>query len=247
MEMIAKLQNCQYQDSFFHQLDPRVKIGLALTFSLIGPLIQNPLFLIVLTTIAISYMFVAGLGRTLLFMGIFFLFSMLMYVFIEALILGRDPKYQEYAILTLTMLPIMCGGLLLGMTTSLEKLVTALGRLGMPKGMRYAIMVTMRYVAMLTRELKHVVSAMKVRGVMPRWRDLVLHPVRVVRIVLIPLLVRSFKVADRMGAAAELRGLSAPDNRLELAELHFDETDTIFLLTNFVVVAMLWALSNSLI
>ncbi len=245
MDMVSRLQASQYDESFFHYLDPRVKMGLALIFSFIGPLIGNPLMLGILTITAISYLFFAGQGRMLLFIGAFFVISMVAYLFIEALILNRPPKFMEYLTLTLTMLPIMCIGLLLGLTTSIEKLITALGRLGMPTGIRYAIMVAMRYVAMVGREMRHVVQAMKVRGVMVSWKDFFKHPVSTVRIILVPLLIRSFKVADRMGAAAELRGLSAPDNDLQLAELSMTNDDWIFLSSNLVLVGTLWIISNS--
>ncbi|HIQ38204.1 MAG TPA: energy-coupling factor transporter transmembrane protein EcfT [Desulfocapsa sulfexigens] len=240
MEMIARLQASQYDDSFFHHLDPRVKMGLALIFSLIGPLIENPIMLGVLTFMAMSYLLMAGLGRVLLFIGAFFVVSMVLYLFIEALILNRPPQYIEYLTLVLTMLPIMCIGLLLGMTTSIEKLITALGKLGMPAGMRYAVMVAMRYVAVVGREMHHVIQGMRVRGVMPGWKGLFKNPVYTARIILVPLLIRSFKVADRMGAAAELRGLSAPGNNLQLAELSMTADDWIFLSANLLMVVILW-------
>lgn len=245
MEMIAKLQAAQYEDTFFHRLDPRVKIALTLLFSLVGPLMNSPVALAGLTLLAASYMLFAGLWRILLCVTGFFLLSMVMYVFFEALIFRRPPRYLEYLTLTLTMLPIMCGGLLLGMTTSLEKLITGLGKLGMPAGMRYAIMVAMRYVAILGRELRHVVQAMRVRGVMPGWKDFFKKPLPALRILLVPLLIRSFKVADRMGAAAELRGLSAPGNSLSLAELELTADDLVFLSVNLAMVSFLWVISNS--
>jgi len=240
MEMIARLQVSQYDDSFFHHLDPRVKMGLALIFSLIGPLIENPLMLGVLSFMAMGYLLMAGLGRMLAFIAVFFLVSMVLYLFIEALILSRPPQYMEYLVLVLTMLPIMCIGLLLGMTTSIEKLITALGKLGMPAGMRYAIMVAMRYVAVVGREMRHVIQAMKVRGVMPGWKEIFKHPVSTARIILVPLLIRSFKVSDRMGAAAELRGLSAPGNNLQLAKLTMTADDWTFLFANLLMVVILW-------
>lgn len=240
--MIGRLQTSQYNDSFFHRLDPRVKMGLALIFSLIGPLIDNPFMLGILTLTAFSYLLMAGLGIVLLIINAFFVVSMVAYVFIEALILSRPPQFMEYLILTLTMMPIMCIGLLLGLTTSLEKLITALGKLGMPSGMRYAIMVAMRYVAVAGREMRHVIQAMRVRGVMPNWKDFFRKPVYATRIILVPMLIRSFKVADRMGAAAELRGLSAPGNKLLLAKLSMTTSDWIFLTVNLLLVFTLWAM-----
>ena len=111
MEMVSRLQVSQYGESFFHSLDPRVKMGLALIFSLIGPLIESQLMLGILTITAMSYLILAGQGRILMFIGAFFVISMVMYLFVEALILSRPPKVMEYLKLTLTMLPIMCIGL----------------------------------------------------------------------------------------------------------------------------------------
>ena len=244
MEMIARMQAVQYQDSFFHRLDPRVKIGVVFLFSMIGPLIENTTGLAILSLVAAGYLLLAGLKKILLFMTGFYLLSMLMYLFIEAIILQRPPAYLQYLTLTLTMLPIMCGGFLLGMTTSLEKLITGLGKLGIPAGMRYAIMVAMRYVSMLGQELRLMVQSMKVRGVMPDWKTCILHPLHTLRIFLIPMLIRSFKVADRMGAAAELRGLSSPGNKLSLADLRITSEDHIFFFANLILLMFLWAISN---
>jgi energy-coupling factor transport system permease protein len=245
MEMITRLQGAQYEEGFFHRLDPRVKIGLTLIFSIIGPLIENPWLLAGLTVLSMSYMLLAGLVRTMLVAAGFFALSMLLYLFIEAIIFQRPPKYLEYLTVNLTMFPIMGVGLLLGMTTSLEKLITGLGQLGIPAGMRYAIMVTMRYIAMLGNELRHVYLSMRVRGVFPGFGDLFRHPLQTLRNLLLPLLIRSFKIADRMGAAAELRGLSAPDNHLSLARLRWRAADFIFFSVNLLLVLSLWGVSNS--
>jgi len=242
MEMIARMQAMQYRDGFFNRLDPRIKIGVILMYSLVGPLIEQPVALAVLSVVAAGYLLAAGLKKPLLYVIVFYTLSMLIYLFIEAIILHRPPKYLEYLTLTLTLLPIMCGGLLLGMTTTLEKLISGLANLGVPLGMRYAIMVAMRYVAMLGRELRHLVQSMRVRGVMPGWKSFILQPLQAMRIVLVPMLIRSFKVADRMGAAAELRGLSAPGNSLSLSELQLTGEDLFFLFVNLALIIMLWVI-----
>ncbi len=247
MELMARMQAIQYGDGFFYRLDPRIKIGVVLLFALVGPLIEEPVLLGILSMVAIGYMLQAGLKKTLLFLAGFYILSMLIYLFAEAIIFRRTPEYQVYLVLTLTMLPIMCGGLLLGMTTPLEKLIAALGKVGIPSGMRYAIMVAMRYVAMLGRELRHMVQSMRVRDVLPGWRDIFIHPLQTLRIMLIPMLIRSFKVADRMGAAAELRGLSAPANKLSLVELRLNTKDWLFLSANLVLITTLWLMSSFVI
>ncbi len=243
MEFIAKCQTAQYGDSLFHRLDPRVKIALALLFSLVGPLMKSPVSLAGLTLLALGYMLIAGLGRVLLAVTVFFLLSMVLYLFLEALIFQHEPKYMEYLRLTLTMLPIMCGGLLLGMTTPIERLTAALARLGMPAGMRYAIMVAMRYASMLGQEAGHALLAMRVRGVMPGMKDIFRNPLSTLYRLFVPILIRAFRVADRMAAAAEMRGLSGPGNNLILGELHMMGRDWGFLSLNLALIAVLWGIS----
>ena len=242
MEMIARMQVVQYGDGFFNRLDPRVKIGVVFLFSLIGPLIQQPAALAILSLVACGYLIAAGLKKTLVYVAGFYTLSMATYLFIEAILLRRPPQYLEYLTLTLTMLPIMCGGLLLGMSTTLEKIIAGLAKLGVPAGARYAIMVAMRYIAMLGREQRHLLQAMRARRVLPGWKNLSCHPLAAMRTVLVPMLIRSFKVADRMGAAAELRGLSSPDNNLALTPLRINGEDIIFLSANLVLVLGLWAI-----
>lgn len=243
MEILSRLQMSQYGEGFFYRLDPRVKMVFALALAIVCPLIARPLPLAVLTVVTAAYMLVAGLGRVLLVMAGFFSVSMAFYLFAESAVFRRGPRYLEYLTLMLTMFPIMCGGLLLGMTTTTERLVTALGRLGVPAGMRYAVMVTIRYASMLGREIRHAILGMRVRGVMPGARDLLARPQAAFYRLFVPLLIRSFRVADRMGAAAEMLGLTAPANNLTLAGLRLGPSDLVFLGANIALMVVLWGIS----
>lgn len=240
MKMLSIVQRKQYENTFFHRLDPRIKIAIGLLFSLTGPLMNESLPLAILTGLTLSYMLIARLAKALLFIVFFFIISMSSYLFIEALIFQRLPKYEEYTVLTLTMLPIMCWGLLLGMTTPLERLVTALAKFRMPTGARYAIMVALRYASVLEQETRHLINGIRVRGLVPRFSDLFSRPTYTLHLIIVPLLIRSFKILDRMAAAAELRGLSAPGDNLCFAPLQITSLDIAFFFFNLGVIATLW-------
>jgi len=244
MEVLHRFQSAQYQDSFFHVLDPRVKIWLTTMVAFAAPQFESPAILASLVLLMSIYMLLAGLGRALLFITLFFLVSMLGYLLVEALILQEQPQYQSYVELSLTMLPIMASGLLLGMSTSLEKLLAALAWMRLPAAFCYTVMVAIRYAGMLGREVRQLHLGMRIREVLPSWQDLARRPGQSLCIMLLPLLVRSFKVADRLGASAELRGLSRRHSGQEV-ELRMTPRDWIFAVSNAVIMVILWFASTA--
>lgn len=130
---------------------------------------------------------------------------------------------------------IMC----LWMSTGLrvDDLITALQNMHIPKGFTITIAVIFRYIPTISGEFRNITNTMKMRGIDFNFKNLVLHPGRTVEYALIPLIMRSIKVADDLSASAMTRGLDLHTRRTSYREVRLKLYD--FLIAGFFVFLIL--------
>ena len=242
MSLIARAQHFQQSDTIFHRMDPRAKMMVALLYSISCPLVANVWYLAGFTAVSIVFMLLARLHKMLYATMAFSFIPFLVYVPIEAWLWNKEPDFATYIRLYLTVTPIMYCGMILGFTTSLDRMMAALEKMRLPKPVRYGILVALRYLVMLESEAGMLFQGLKVRGLKPGWRDYFFRPMKVLRLVVIPMLIRSFKVTDQMAAAAELKGISAPTKPRKVQPLLFRTGDTFFVSFNLCLMVAAWAL-----
>ena len=77
----------------------------------------------------------------------------------------------------------------------------------LPRGLVITIAVVFRYLPTAADEFRKISATMRLRGVELSARNLVLHPGRSLEYVLVPLIIRTIKIADDLAASAMTRGL----------------------------------------
>lgn len=93
-------------------------------------------------------------------------------------------------------------------TSRLGQLLAALEWAGLPRPAVLAVAVTFRFVPTLLEEYGHIRDALALRRGRGLWRR---NPLRVAEELLLPLLVRSARLADELAASALTRGIEAPE------------------------------------
>ena len=242
MSFIERAQHFQQLETFFHKMDPRAKMTVALLYSVCCPLINNVWILASLTLATMGFMVIARLGKLLCLTMTFSFIPFLIYIPIEAWLWNKSSDIVTYFRLYVTITPIMYCGMILGFTTSLDKMMAALEKLQMPKPVRYGIMVALRYLVMMESEAGMLFQGLKVRSIMPRFSDIFTAPMTVIRLIVVPMLIRSFKVADQMAAAAELKGVSAPTKPQKVHSISFALNDAGFVILNVTMMVTAWVL-----
>ncbi len=89
----------------------------------------------------------------------------------------------------------------------IDDLIASLQRLRLPRGLVITIAVVFRYLPTAADEFRKISATMRLRGVELSARNLVLHPGRSLEYVLVPLIIRTIKIADDLAASAMTRGL----------------------------------------
>ena len=98
--------------------------------------------------------------------------------------------------------PALAMGLVVFTRVPMGEAMAALGRLRLPGTFLVVIMVIYRYVPTLLGELRTIRSASRLRGSEARWRRWLRHPLKELEHGVVPVLMRSGRIADELSAVA---------------------------------------------
>lgn len=203
-------------ESFVHNLDPRVKIIVAILYSIVVAVSSNfsalvpalgvSLFLIVLSKLSIRKV----LYRLLLVNGmIIFLWVFLPFTYKGETLFTIGPLAgTKEGVLYASQITVKCNAILLAMvallsTTTIFTLGHAMGQLYFPDKLTHLFLFTYRYIHVIFQEYKRLTNAMRIRGFIPGTN---LHTYRSYAYLVGMLLVRSYDRAERIHKAMLCRG-----------------------------------------
>ncbi len=112
-------------------------------------------------------------------------------------------------------------------TTETSLLIPALQRMHIPKGFVISLTVVFRFIPTVRYEFWYIRSAMKLRGIGLSWKRFFRHPVKMMEYGLVPLLMRSMKIAEDLAASALTRGLDRENERTSLRDVRLRPYDLV--------------------
>ena len=203
-------------DSFIHNLDPRVKIIVAILLSVVVAVSTK--FSVLVTALAVSIFLIALTKlsirkvsyRLLVVNGfILFLWFFLPFTFKGEALFNIGPFVgTKEGILYVSRITIKCNTILLTMialltTIHIYTLGYAMGRLFVPDKIIHLFLFTYRYIHVIYKEYHRLINAMKIRGFIPRTN---VHTYRSYAYLVGMLLVKSSDRAERIYRAMLCRG-----------------------------------------
>ena len=226
-------------------MDPRVKLTVffattVLTFTAPNSQVIMLNYMIILMLFLAAELY-SGALKMFLLMGPLFLLSDLVPL------LRGAPWSADLATVFLLIQKLLSFGFMgIWMVKSLKlgDLVTSLEHMHIPKGMTIAIAVAFRYLPTVRNEFHHISNTMKMRGVGLTIKNIVLHPIRSIEYVLVPLVLRSLTIADELSASAMTRGLDLKINRISYREVKLTLMDVVLAMLVFVLLAASWAIGT---
>jgi len=205
-------------NSFIHNLDPRVKIIAAVSFSVVVAVSDK--FLALLPALAVSLLLIAlaklpikrVFYRLLLVNGlILFLWFVIPFTYKGERLFGIGPLIAtKEGILFAAQITVKSNAILLGMiaflsTTPIFSFGHAMGQLHFPDKLTYLFLFTFRYIHVIFQEYRRLINAMRVRGFVPRTN---IHTYKSYAYLVGMLLVRSYDRAERIHKAMLCRGFN---------------------------------------
>jgi len=249
-------------DSFFHKLDPRVKmVWLVCMFLLsfifnhplhLGVLLLSVLFLWIYMKIPFSELKLFFKALTVVAVVTFF-FQLLFYPGEHPIISFSIPKWIPYfgGVTAITMEGLVNGIAMVlrlftivltmpvvTMSTSLEHLIIGLIRMGMPYEIAFAATTALNLVPALQSDAQKIIDAQKARAFTALEKGSFKERIKAYVPLIVPLMVGSLKKGQQLEIAMESRAFGAYENRTYLTEIKMRSMDYIFA-TFFVAITIL--------
>ena len=239
------IDNFASGDSLLHRLDPRIKIVIALLFSVIVAVADRPLCLATAVCFSLALLLLSSLSLREVFLRllavnafIFFLWLFLPFTYGGEKLFSIGPLTATregiiYALLiTVKSNTIVVALIALLATTPIITLGHGLGHLYVPSKLIHLLFFTIRYLQVLHLEYDRLRAAMKVRAFKAGTN---LHTYRSLAYLIGMLLIKSFDRADRIRKAMLCRGFHGEFYLLSHFELQ--KIDVVMLLVMMLVVA----------
>ncbi len=238
------IDNFATGDSLLHRLDPRIKIVVAVLFSVIVAVADRSLCLAAAICFSLALLLIARLSLREVFLRllvvnafIFFLWLFLPFTYGGEKLFSIGPLNATregiiYALqITVKSNTIVVALIALLATTPIVTLGHALGHLYVPQKLIHLLFFTVRYLQVLHLEYDRLRAAMRIRAFKPGTN---LHTYRSFAYLIGMLLIKSFDRADRIRKAMLCRGFHGEFYLLS----HFDlqKIDVVMLLIMMLVV-----------
>lgn len=205
-------------DSLVHSTDPRIKIIVAVLFSVVVAMLSNFLAIVAALAASLLLIMIARLSikkvfyRVLLVNGLI----LLLWIFLPFTFKGQTlfvigPLVgTKEGVWYASQITLKCNAILLALiaflsTTPISTLGHAMSRLRFPDKIVHLFLFTYRYIHVIFHEYHRLTNAMKIRGFVPRTN---VHTYRTYAYLVGMLLVRSYDRAQRIHNAMLCRGFS---------------------------------------
>ena len=127
-------------------------------------------------------------------------------------------------------IPFMLLGTVIQKQKNISEITTALERMHLPKGIILSIAVMFRYFPSIKDDLFIIIDAMKLKGLYTSKRAALIHPIRTMEFVLVPMLLKSLKTAEELSCAALVKGIENTGHKTSYFDVRLRAADAVFLL-----------------
>lgn len=202
--------------SFLHRYDPKCKIIVSTTFSILTALLDRPVVLLFALMFAFCLSFIAMLDLKQLIKRLFFVNGFIVFLwlflpftctgecvfFLGSLCVTYDGIWKALEITIKSNTIILATIALLG-TSNIFSLIHALRHLKFPEKLVHLFFFSFRYIHVLQQEWKRLFSAAKIRNFQAKTN---LHTIRIFAYLVGMLLVNSYDRSNRIYQAMLCRG-----------------------------------------
>lgn len=118
-------------------------------------------------------------------------------------------------------IPFFMVGSLILETTTAGMFMASMDRMHLPKAFSIPIAVILRFLPTVKEEWNSIQAAMKLRGIGLSFGNVLMHPIKTIEYILVPLLSSSIKIGDELSAASIARGLGMERKRSSVYNVDF--------------------------
>lgn len=188
------------------RLDIRIRLLLMVLVSVISLLLHTEIALALAFVSLCIWMWLFGLKRQVLSHVIWY-FALWggLYLIRDIPILGSTSLPLVTVYIRRIMLPVMAARVVAAAPSG--QLIATLDRMKIPKAVTLSLAILFRFLPTIREEYSHIRDGQKFRGIATSFMEGICHPFSTLEYTLIPLLIRTSKIADELSASASVRGV----------------------------------------
>ncbi|MFX0108165.1 MAG: energy-coupling factor transporter transmembrane component T family protein [Candidatus Hodarchaeota archaeon] len=225
------------QDSIVHQLDPRSKLVMSITFAALSLAYFQIIPLIIIMLVLIPIMAAAKSlrrwGRSM--KGLAFL--LIFIIIFNTLLSTVDYPFSYSIALAIRLVALMTSFSIFFLTVHPDQLSQALIQMKVRFEFAFAMSMAMRYVPTLGQEAYAIMDAQKARGVELDKGNL-LKRIRNIVPIIVPLIVVSIRRALSVAESMESRGFGASETRTYMEKLSFRKRDWAVVIVSLIALVL---------
>ncbi|QDR79890.1 energy-coupling factor transporter transmembrane component T [Sporomusa termitida] len=222
-------------------MDPRMKILMSLAFSTMLFFTAQKMTMLLSLIVAFAILLLAGKGRSSKPFLLAYAFCLIIDTLIGlAGVENIKILLSVFVYSCMKFIPVIMLGHWLVTTVKINDFITAMEQMGFTRAVIIPLAVLLRFLPTVKDELGYILDTMKMRNIELSFKGLLVQPVRMLEYILVPLLLRSVKLADELSAAALTRGIDGTNQRTSLREVRILFADMVIAGCFVAIVAALW-------
>ena len=195
-------------------------------------------FIIAAAVPVITGLYGVLLCYTVLFAGLFSYYQLILHVHVPVFQSAVFSVIGIVAFIVQRIIPFMLLGTVIQKQKNISEITMALERMRLPRGIILSIAVMFRYFPAIKEDFFVIIDSMKLKGLYTSKRAALIHPIRTMEFVLVPMLLKSLKTAEELSCAALIKGIENTGKKTSYFDVRLRSVDLIF---SFAVLAILTA------
>ena len=159
----------------------------------------------------------------------------LLYLMKNTDMFGNLPLLTVY--IRRLMLPVMAAAPITKAPTG--SLIAALNKMKIPRAATLSLTVLFRFMPSLSEEYRHIRESQKIRGIGGTVTSVLRHPLMTTECTLVPVLIRTSRIADELSASVQVRGMKLGSEYSSYRKSDIDVKDIILMILGTTAVAMI--------
>ena len=125
-------------------------------------------------------------------------------------------------------IPFMLLGTVIKKQKNISEITMALERMRLPRGIILSIAVMFRYFPSIKDDFFIIIDSMKLKGLYTSKRSAMLHLIKTMEFIIVPMLFKSLRTAEELSCAALIKGIENTGKKTSYFDVRLRSVDLIF-------------------
>ena len=172
---------------------------------------------------------------TVLFAGLFSYYQLILHLHFPVFHSAVFSVIGILAFIVQRIIPFMLLGTVIKKQKNISEITMALDRMRLPRGVILSIAVMFRYFPSMKDDFLIIIDSMKLKGLYTSKRSAMLHPIKTMEFIIVPMLFKSLRTAEELSCAALVKGIENTGKKTSYFDVKLRPIDVMFSLAAITV------------